>query len=144
VIDASSLPQTTVSAFRRCVALLLGPGRLLLDHFGAGGTSGELVKPTASILTQLRLMYLLATCVSQCTETVHHEWTAQLAPPAAVVAWLEAAAAAAAGLPRPGSFQTGAALTAVRQFRATLAATQERALPCFALQLTHRLNPLCS
>ncbi|KAL4855305.1 hypothetical protein ACK3TF_004058 [Chlorella vulgaris] len=141
VIDASSLPRTTFPAFRRSVALLLGPGRLLLDHFGAGWTSDELVKPTVSILTQLRLMYLLATCVSQCTETVHHEWTAQLAPPPAVVAWLEAAAAAAAGLPPPGPFQTGAALTAVRQFEATLAAIQERALPYIVLQLTHRLNP---
>ncbi|KAL4855283.1 putative MscS family protein [Chlorella vulgaris] len=104
VIDAPSLPPATVLAFCRCVSLLLGPGRLLLKHFTAdvcvAGT--ELPQATAVLHTQLELVDLLVMSFVPFDQNVLEQWTAQLAPPPAVVAWLEAATAAAASLPSPG------------------------------------------
>jgi hypothetical protein len=113
VITAGRAPPITTLAFCRCVELLLGPGRLLLDHFAAGcGLNAAKPFEVAAVLqTQLWLMELLFRRVLLCEDlSVHDEWLAQLAPPPAVVAWLESAAAVAVGLTPPAPSQTGALL----------------------------------
>ncbi|KAL4855287.1 hypothetical protein ACK3TF_004043 [Chlorella vulgaris] len=107
VIRSGGHPPATVLAFSRCVTLLLGPGRLLLDNFAAdsGATGVELSLASNVLDAQLRLMYVLLMSAAQCGVALRDDWTTQLAP-STVVAWLETAAAAAARLPPPSSSQT--------------------------------------
>jgi hypothetical protein len=130
VIDTAGLPPATVLAFCRCVSLLLGPGRLLLENLAAdsGVPAAELTVVAAMVLqAQLGMMARMLQRVLESGLSVREQWTAQLAPPPAVVAWLEAAAAAAAGLPLPGSSVAGATpATLALLFAAT---AQSRTVP---------------
>ncbi|KAL4855319.1 hypothetical protein ACK3TF_004068 [Chlorella vulgaris] len=106
---ASGLTAATVLAFGRCVTLVLGPGRLLLSHLATdSGVTATLTHQAANYLSQLRLMTLLSTRVLRCDRNVRDEWTTHLAPPSAVVTWLEAAAAAVVLAP-PDPSQTAEA-----------------------------------
>jgi hypothetical protein len=99
------MSPATVLAFGRCVTLVLGPGRLLLSHLATdSGVTATLAHQAANCLSQLRLMTLLFTRVLRCDRNIRDKWTGQFAPPSAVVAWLEAAAAAVVLAPS----QTGA------------------------------------
>ncbi|KAI3427268.1 hypothetical protein D9Q98_007200 [Chlorella vulgaris] len=135
VITAGRAPPITTLAFCRCVELLLGPGRLLLDHFAAGcGLNAAKPFEVAAVLqTQLWLMELLFRRVLLCEDlSVHDEWLAQLAPPPAVVAWLESAAAVAVGLTPPAPSQTA---------QATYKVTAQMALVVFPLVMSTEVTP---
>lgn len=121
-MNASELPLAAVLPFLRCVTLLLGPGRLLLDHIAANGSMTAMPPITTLVIqSQLRLMGLLEKQLAQCGPSVRDEWMAQLAPAPAVVAWLEAGATAIVGLPPPVSSHAGAFAATVGRLSASVA-----------------------